>query len=115
MCYFQKEKSRKRVVYGTFSGAGGGGRTRTGVSPTDFESASSANSNTPAKYSTFRIHDFSGKVKAIGEKNLRGPGPGRAGRIFTERLRSVTFVRGGAGIGKVHGKMPVMREFLYVK
>ena len=85
------------------------------ISPTDFESASSANSNTPAKYSTFRIHDFSGKVKAIGEKNLRGPGPGRAGRIFTERLRSVTFVRGGAGIGKVHGKMPVMREFLYVK
>ncbi len=31
-----------------FPGAGGGGRTRTGVSPTDFESASSANSNTPA-------------------------------------------------------------------
>ena len=31
-----------------FSGAGGGGRTRTGMSPTDFESVSSANSNTPA-------------------------------------------------------------------
>ena len=29
-------------------GAGGGSRTHTGVNPTDFESASSANSNTPA-------------------------------------------------------------------
>ena len=32
-----------------FVGAGGGGRTRTVSLPTDFESASSANSNTPAK------------------------------------------------------------------
>ena len=27
---FKKKKSRKHIVYGTFSGAGGGGRTRTG-------------------------------------------------------------------------------------
>ena len=32
-----------------FSTAGGGGRTRTVLPPTDFESVSSANSNTPAR------------------------------------------------------------------
>ncbi len=31
-----------------FIGAGGGGRTRTSVTPTDFESVTSANSITPA-------------------------------------------------------------------
>ncbi len=41
-------KSTSRSL--SISGAGGGGRTRTVSLPTDFESASSANSNTPAYY-----------------------------------------------------------------
>ena len=39
------KKARFRVL---FSGAGGGGRTRTVLPPLDFESSTSANSITPA-------------------------------------------------------------------
>ena len=51
--YYKVHNVKKRPHFsgdkcGLFAGAGGGGRTRTVSLPTDFESASSANSNTPA-------------------------------------------------------------------
>ncbi len=46
-CKNQKPQSKPPRL--SLFGAGGGGRTRTVSLPTDFESASSANSNTPAK------------------------------------------------------------------
>lgn len=43
-------------------GAGGGGRTRTVSPPTDFESVSSANSNTPAYVSTLLVYQPHAKL-----------------------------------------------------
>ena len=53
-CYTdQKEKDAYASL---LFGAGGGGRTRTVSLPTDFESASSANSNTPALFTCIFYH-----------------------------------------------------------
>ena len=43
-------------------GAGGGGRTHTVSPPTDFESVSSANSNTPAYVSTLLVYQPHAKL-----------------------------------------------------
>ena len=43
-------------------GAGGGGRTRTVSPPTDFESVSSANSNTPAYVGTLLVYQPHAKL-----------------------------------------------------
>ena len=51
-CYFAYKKAagNSSRIAGRRSGAGGGGRTRTRLPATDFESVSSANSNTPARF-----------------------------------------------------------------
>ena len=53
---------------GGIAGAGGGGRTRTVLPPTDFESVTSANSITPANITNHIITYRRDKVKGITQK-----------------------------------------------
>ena len=72
--HFSLRKSKRRIAvlnsypplftaFFGYGGAGGGTRTHTGISPTDFESVTSANSITPAYY--IIIHFFRANARFL--------------------------------------------------
>ena len=62
-CDHAKKRPQKALcLLGFYISAGGGGRTHTVSPPTDFESVSSANSNTPAYVSTLLVYQPHAKL-----------------------------------------------------
>ena len=58
----QKRPQKALRLLGFYISAGGGGRTHTVSPPTDFESVSSANSNTPAYVGTLLVYQPHAKL-----------------------------------------------------